>query len=75
MQWFSNMDKDLGMRVMVRGTKTGRGKRVAFMVAAVIAVAVLLGVVVSGFRGRNIPKSAAAMTAPASSIKIPWRLP
>jgi cobyric acid synthase len=69
------MDKDLAMRVMVSGTKTGRGKRVAFMVAAVVAVAVLLGVVVAGFRGRNIPKNAAAIAAPTTSTKIPWRLP
>jgi hypothetical protein len=59
----------------VRGTKTGRERRVAFMIAAVLAVAVLLGVVVAGFRGRNIPENAGAMTAPATSIRIPWRLP
>jgi len=59
----------------VRRTKTGRGRRVAFMLVAALAGAVLLGVVIAGFRGRNTPKNAGAMTAPATSIMIPWRLP
>jgi hypothetical protein len=79
MHWPANMDKDPEMRVMVKGSKTGRGKRVAFMVIAVLAVAVLLTVVVVGFRGRNIPQNAAAMTTPvAPAVKAalrPWWLP
>ena len=79
MHWPSNMDKDPAMRVMVKGSETGRGRRVAFMVIAVLAVAVLLTVVVVGFRGRNIPQAAAAMTtpvAPATNVASrPWWLP
>lgn len=73
------MDKDPEMRVMVKGIKIGRGKRVALIVIAALAVAVLFTVVVVGFRGRNIPQNAAAMTTPvAPAVKVatrPWWLP
>jgi hypothetical protein len=79
MQRPSNMDKDPAMRLMVKGSKTGRGRRVTFMVIAVLAVAVLFTVVVVAFRGRNIPQAAAAMTTPvAPATKVasrPWWLP
>lgn len=79
MQWPSNMNKDPAMRLMVKGSKTGRGRRVAFMVIAVLAVAVLSTVVVVGFRGRNIPQAADAMTTPLPpATKVasrPWWLP
>ena len=79
MHRFANMDKDQEMRVMVKASKTGRGKRVAFMVMAVLAVAVLFTVVVAGFRGRNIQQNAAAMTTPvAPAVKVatrPWWVP
>ena len=79
MQWPANMDKDPEMRVMLKGSRTGRGKRVAFMVLAVLAVAVLFTIVVVGFRGRNIPQNAAAMTTPvtpAAKVAVrPWWVP
>ncbi len=58
------MDKDLAMDEMVSKVKIGRGRRVAIAVVAVIVVALLLGVVVVGFRGRHISRNSAAMTAP-----------
>jgi hypothetical protein len=73
------MDKDPEIRMMVKGSKTGGGKRAAFLVIAVLAVAVLFTVVVVGFRGRNIPRNAAAMTTPlAPAVKVatgPWWVP
>lgn len=79
MQRPANMDKDPEMRVMVKGSKAGRGKLVAFMVLAMLAFAVLFTVVVMGFRGRNIPQNAAAMTTPvAPAVKVatrPWWVP
>jgi hypothetical protein len=69
------MDEDRSIDEMVSKVKTGRGRRVAIMVAVVILVALLLGVVVAGFRGRHILRNSAAMTTPAPvSAKIGWRL-
>jgi flagellar basal body-associated protein FliL len=69
------MAKDREMSEMVRNTKIGRGRRVAILVAAVVLVAVLIGVVVAGFRGRHISQNAAAMTTPvaAAPAKVAWR--
>jgi hypothetical protein len=79
MRWPASMDKDPEMRAMVKGSKAGRGRRVAFMVVAVLLVGVLFGFVVVGFRGRNIPQNAAAMTTPlAPAVKVasrPWWVP
>jgi hypothetical protein len=58
------MDEDRSIDEMVSKVKTGRGRRVAIMVAVVILVALLLGVVVAGFRGRHILRNSAAMTTP-----------
>lgn len=59
------MDKDPGMDNMVSKIKIGRGRRLAIAAVVVIAVALLLGVVVVGFRGRDILRNSAAMTTPA----------
>jgi hypothetical protein len=68
------MAKDREMSDMVRKSKMGRGRRVAIMVAAAMLVAVIVAVVVVGFRGRNISQNAAAMTTPIpASTKVAWR--
>jgi hypothetical protein len=56
------MDESRVMSEMVRKAEVGRGKRVAILVVAAVLVAVLVGVVVVGFRGRHISQNAAAMT-------------
>jgi predicted metal-dependent phosphotriesterase family hydrolase len=74
MQQFVSMDKDPSMDVIVKRTETGRGRRVAFMVAVLFAVAGLIGVVAAGFHGRHIPQNAAAMTTPVpATAKAGWR--
>jgi hypothetical protein len=65
------MDKDPAMDEMVKKVKRGRARRVAIAVAAVIGVALLLAVVVFGFRGRHISQNSAAMTTPVpASIDV-----
>jgi hypothetical protein len=59
--------KDLVMDKMVSRVKIGRGRRVVIAAVVVIAVALLLGVVVFGFRGRQISRNSAAMTTPVST--------
>jgi serine acetyltransferase len=58
------MENDQSMDQMVKKVKIGRGRRVAIAAVAVIVVALLLGVVVVGFRGRHILRNSAAMTTP-----------
>jgi hypothetical protein len=58
------MENDQSMDQMVKKVKIGRGRRVAIAAVAVIVVALLLGVVVVGFRGRHILRDSAAMTTP-----------
>jgi len=58
------MDKDPAMDEMVSKVKIGRGRRVVIAAVAVIVVALLLGVVVVGFRCRHILRNSAAMTTP-----------
>jgi hypothetical protein len=71
---FEFMNKDLAMEVMVKRTEIGRGRRLAIMVAVVLAAAALIGVVAAGFRGSHIPQDAAAMTTPApTNAKSGWR--
>ena len=73
------MENDQSMDQMVKKVKIGRGRRVAIAVVAVIVVALLLGVVVVGFRGRHIARNSAAMTAPLPAStevgKEPFGLP
>jgi hypothetical protein len=70
------MDKeDLAMNKMVRGVKTGRGRRFVIAGGVVIAVALLLGVVVFGFRGRQILRNSEAMTEPVPASADVGRRP
>jgi hypothetical protein len=79
MQCLDSMDKDQALEEIVKKTKIGRGKRLAIMVVAVVGVAVLIAVVVAGFRGRQILQDSAAMTTPipaSTSVgQRPGRLP
>jgi len=65
------MDKDPSMDKMVSNVKIGRGRRVAIAAIAVIAVALLLGVVVVGFRGRHTLRNSEAMTTPVPASTNP----
>jgi hypothetical protein len=68
------MENDPAMNEMVRKVKTGRGRRVAITAVATLVVALVLGVVVVGFRGRHILRNSAAMTTPTPvSAKLGWR--
>jgi hypothetical protein len=58
------MENDQAMDQMVKKVKIGRGRRVAITAVAILVVALLLGVVVAGFRGRHILRNSAAMTTP-----------
>ena len=54
-------------RAMSEGQKIGEmgnGKRTAIIATAVVVVAALVGLLVSGFHGRHIAQNAAAMSVP-----------
>ena len=44
--------------------KVGRGKRDLLLITALVGVAGLIAAIVVGFRGRDVARSADAMTAP-----------
>ena len=70
------MEKDRAINLILKRTRTegGRGKQLAIVAAAVLAVVILIRVVVSGFRGPRIPQDAASMTIPATtSANAGWR--
>ena len=68
------MDKDPSIDVIVKRTEIGRGKRVVIMVAVMLVTGALIAVVAAGFRGRHVPRDAAAIAAPsATDAKAGWR--
>jgi hypothetical protein len=51
--------------------KVGRGRRDLILVVALVVVAGVIGVVVAGFRGREVSRSAAAMAIPHAPTPPP----
>ncbi|HEY2902129.1 MAG TPA: hypothetical protein VGL59_16220 [Polyangia bacterium] len=51
-------------RAIMRSFEKGRGTWIVVALLAVAVVAVLIGVVASGFHGRHISRNAAALTEP-----------
>jgi hypothetical protein len=47
-------------RAVMHSLETGRGKRVAVLLAALVAVALVLWAVAAGFRGRHLTRNAGA---------------
>jgi hypothetical protein len=45
----------------------GRGRRLAILAAALVAVALVVGLVVAGFRGEHVKPSAAALAQPVGT--------
>jgi hypothetical protein len=71
------MQKDHAISLILKRTRTegGRGRQLAIVAAAVLAVVILIGVVVAGFRGRQVPQNAASMTIPATNSANAWWRP
>jgi hypothetical protein len=61
----------VGDKVM-KALHKGRGRRIVTLVAAFIAFAVVVGVVINGFKGRQIKRDADAVTEP---LKDPTKAP
>jgi hypothetical protein len=53
------------MENLERNSETDRPKRITILVVALLGVAVVVGVVAKGFRGRHIAQDAAALAQPA----------
>jgi uncharacterized membrane protein YjjB (DUF3815 family) len=49
---------------VIRSFETGRGRRLAIVILALAVVALVIGAVAMGFRGRHISRSADALTKP-----------
>ena len=58
-------------RSLMHGLETGRGKRVAVLLAALFAVAFVIWAVAVGFHGRHYSRSAGALTEPSDTPTQP----
>jgi hypothetical protein len=58
-------------RALIRSFEKGRGTWMVVVLLAVAAVAILIGVVASGFKGRHISRNAAALTEPLDNSPQP----
>jgi hypothetical protein len=60
-------------RAEIRDLEIGRGRRILVLILAVLALAIVLGAVAAGFRGRKTNRGARALTDP-SAAKKPERI-
>ena len=64
-------------RAVIRSFETGQGKRLAILALAVAVLALVIGVVAFGFRGRHITRNADALLkaepAPHATRSFPSR--
>jgi hypothetical protein len=60
-------------RAFVHDLETGRGKRLAILVAALFGVALVIWTVALGFHNRNYGRDARALTRPFSTPTQPVR--
>jgi len=64
---------DRNDRVLMHSFETGRGRRIAILVAALFLVAVVIWVVALGFHGQHFRSNAAALTHPFETPTQPVR--
>ena len=55
------MKDDQSVEATLSLVRQGRGKKIAYLVGAIIAVAIVIGAFVRGTRGTDVEKSSAAM--------------
>jgi hypothetical protein len=60
-------------RALMHSLETGRGRKVAVLLAALVAVALVLWAVAAGFRGRHFTRNAGALTQPFGTTTQPVR--
>jgi hypothetical protein len=60
-------------RALMHDLETGRGRKVAILLAAVFAVVLVLWAVAAGFRGRHIARNAGAIERPVETPTQPVR--
>jgi hypothetical protein len=60
-------------RAIMHDLETGRGRKVAILLAAVFAVVLVLWAVAAGFRGRHISRNAGAIQHPDETPTQPVR--
>jgi hypothetical protein len=60
-------------QAIIYSLETGRGRRIAVLLAALVAVAVVVWAVATGFHGGHFRRSAEALTQPAETPAAPAR--
>jgi hypothetical protein len=62
-------------RATIRDFETGRGRRFLVLILAVLALAIVIGAVAAGFRGRSTNRGARALTNPSAAKHQPEPIP
>jgi hypothetical protein len=60
-------------RAVMHDLETGRGRKVAILLAALFAVALVIWAVAAGFHGRHFTRNAGALTRPFETPTQPLR--
>ena len=60
-------------RALIHSFETGRGKRLAVLAAALLAVVIVIWAVAAGFHGHSYRSSASALTRPFDTPTQPNR--
>jgi hypothetical protein len=58
-------------RAVLRDFEQGRGRRIVVLILAVLALAIVIGAVVRGFRGGSPSRSTRALTDEPAAPKVP----
>jgi hypothetical protein len=58
-------------RATLRDFEQGRGRRIVVLILAVLALAIVIGAVVKGFRGQSPSRGARALSKPSASKPRP----
>jgi hypothetical protein len=60
-------------QAIIYSLETGRGKRIAVLMAALVVVALVIWAVTTGFHGGHVKSSAAALAQPLEAPTAPVR--
>jgi hypothetical protein len=62
-------------RAVLRDFEQGRGRRIVVMILAILALVIVIGAVVKGFRGQSPSRGAGALSNPGAESVQPGSAP
>ena len=64
------MNEDQSVQDTLKKVRQGQGRKIAYLIIAVVAVAVIIGVFINGTRGTDVSRSSAAMSEPVPQNQV-----